>query len=334
MEKDAIFRIASMTKAVTSVAAMMLYEEGGFLLDDPVSGLIPEFKNPRILVKTRARDSSFTSRPAKREITVRHLLNQTSGIGYGNSHPDLKPLYDKARIPDGIVTTDAVLGDKMKALAKLPLLHEPGEKWTYGLNTDVLGYLIETISGKTLQDFFQERIFTPLGMTDTYFFIPEDKADRLVPLYEEPETGVIRKSSVTAFNYPVEGGKNYYSGGGGLCSTARDYAKFLQALLNGGEYNGARLLGRKTLDLMTLNQADGYWEKNTFGLGFGMTDQRGVSEKPCSVGNYWWSGYFGTSFWVDPEEELVGVLMLQVSPARHGEIHQKFEVLTYQSIID
>ena len=333
LENNDIFRIASMTKAITSVAAMMLYEEGFFLLDDPLYKYIPEFKDPVILEKVNLKDSTFTSHPAKNQITIRHLLNHTSGIGYGFTHEKLKPLYDKAGIPDGFVITDAVLGYKMKALGHMPLLHEPGEAYYYGLNSDLLGYFVEVISGKTLNEFFQGKIFNPLEMNDTYFFMPEGEEDRLVEIYASTESGY-EISTVEEYNYPIKGGKSYYSGGAGILSTALDYAKFLQMLVNGGSYNGHHLLSRKTIDLMTKNQVGDLWGSGAFGLGFGITTETGSAEKLSSVGNYWWGGYFSTSFWVDPEEDLIAVMMTQMFPAWHGEIHQKFQVLTYQAIVD
>ncbi len=189
MQNDDIYRIASMTKAITSVAVMMLHEEVHFLLDDPLYYYIPEFKDPVILDRVNRKDSTFTSHPAKTQITIRHLLNHTSGIGYGFSHDRLRPLYQKAGIPDGLNITDAILGDKIKALAGMPLLHEPGEAYTYGLNTDVLGYLVEVISGKSLSAFFSERIFEPLGMKSTYFYLSDENASRLVTLYEPDDQG-------------------------------------------------------------------------------------------------------------------------------------------------
>ena len=331
LQKDDIFRMASMTKAITSVAAMMLYEEGFFLLDDHLYKYIPEFKDPVILEKVNLKDSTFTSHPAKNQITIRHLLNHTSGIGYGFTHEKLKPLYEIAGIPDGFVTTDAILGDKMKALGHMPLLHEPGEAYYYGLNTDLLGYFVEVISCKTLKEFFEERIFNPLGMNDTYFFMPDGDEDRLVEIYASTESGYER-STVEEYYYPVKGGKSYYSGGAGLLSTALDYAKFLQMLVNGGIYNGHQLLSRKTIDLMTKNQVGDFWGDRAFGLGFGITTESGSAEKLSSIGNYWWGGYFSTSFWIDPVEDLVAISLTQMFPAWHGEIHQKFQVLTYQAI--
>ena len=279
IKKDDIFRIASMTKAITSVAVMMLYEEGHFLLDDPVLKYIPEFKNPEILVEVNKEDSTYTSRATKKKITIRHLLSHTSGIGYGFIHPGLKILYDKEGIPDGFITSDAILGDKIKALAKMPLLHEPGEQWTYGLNTDVLGYLVEVISGKTFEEFLHERIFKPLDMNDIHFFLPEEKIYRLVTLYAEENDEGVKKSTVKEYNYPVEGGKSYFSGGAGLSSTALDYAKFLQMLLNNGSYNGTRILSRKTIDLMITKQIGNLWGNSAFGLGFGITTKTDAIKK-------------------------------------------------------
>ncbi len=333
MEKDDIFRIASMTKAVTSVAVMMLYEEGHFLLDDPVHKFIPGFKNPEVLVEVNKEDSTYTSRPAERSITIRDLLTHTSGIGYGFTHPRLDVLYSKAGIPDGFVVTDATLENKIPKLANMPLLHDPGENFTYGLNTDVLGYLVEVISGKSLKDFFQERIFEPLQMNDTYFYLDGKMADRLVTLYAEDEEG-LHRSEEEAYDYPVKGGQSYYSGGAGLLSTAHDYGKFMQMLVNGGTYNGNHLLSRKTVELMTKDQVGDLREESGFGLGFGITTEEGSKKRLSSPGNFWWGGYFSTSFWIDPVEDLVAVLMTQKYPERHGEIHDKFKVLTYQSIVD
>ena len=334
MQNDDIYRIASMSKAITTVAAMMLYEEGYFLLDDPLYKFIPEFKDPVILDEVNLSDSTFTAHPAKNQITIRQLLNQTSGIGYSFSHERLRPLYQKAGIPDGLNTTDAVLGDKMIAMASMPLLHEPGEDFTYGLNTDLLGYLIEVISGKTLDAFFRERIFEPLGMTSTWFFLNDEEEDRLVTLYEPDGEGGLRPSTDRDYYYPVEGGKSYYSGGAGLLSTAEDYCRFLQMLLNNGWYGEQQLLSRKTIEIITRNQVGDLWDGRIFGLGFGVTTEEGSAKILSSPGNYWWGGYFSTSFWIDPVEDMVAVSMTQMFPAPHGEVHQKFQVGAYQAISD
>ncbi len=332
LKSDDIFRIASMTKAITSTAVMMLYEDGKFLLDDPVSNYIPSFKNPRIMVRSNP-DGSYTDRPARGEVTIRQLLTHTSGIGYGFNDPELKPIYDKANIPDGFVTTQATLAGAMEAMGRMPLLFEPGEKFHYGLNTDVLGYLVEVVSGKSLDQFFRERIFNPLGMSDTHFFLPEDKINRLATIYAETEEG-IKPSTESLYQYPVEGPKKYFSGGAGLCSTAMDYARFLQLFISKGKCNGQQLLSPKTIELMQRNQVGDMFGVNDFGLGFGLVTPEGAANILGSAGNMWWGGYFHTHFWVDPEEELVGILMLQMSPVIHGEIADKFQVLVYQSIVE
>jgi len=334
MQNDDIYRIASMSKAITAVAVMMLYEEGHFLLDDTLHYFIPEFKDPVILEKLNLKDSTFISIPAKTQITIRQLLNHTSGIGYSFSHERLRPLYQKAGIPDGLNTTNAILGDKIEALAKMPLLHEPGEQYTYGLNSDVLGYLIEVISGKSLYEFFSERIFQPLKMNSTSFYLNNDDGSRLVSLYEQDDNGGLRQSTDKDYYYPLEGGKSYYSGGAGLLSTALDYGKFLQMLVNKGHYNGHQLLSRKTIEIMTKNQVGKLLNGESFGLGFGITTEVNSATTLSSVNNFWWGGYFSTSYWIDPVEDLVAVFMTQMFPAPHGEIHNKFQVLAYQAIID
>src|SRR5690606_25501271 len=232
LKKDDIFRIASQSKAVTALAVMMLYEEGHFLLDDPISNWIPEFKNPKVLVTFNPKDSSYTIEPARREITIRHLLTHTSGIDYAAiGSNEMKSIYAKAKIPSGIGNHQYVLADKMKALGKLPLKHHPGEDYTYGLNFDVLGYLVEILSGLPFDEFLQKRIFTPLGMNDTHFYLPENKHARLVPLYETKDNKLV-KVTHRIFDdvdpeYPKLKG-TYFSGGAGLSSTLEDYAKFLQ----------------------------------------------------------------------------------------------------------
>ena len=332
MEKDDIFRIASMSKAITSVAVMMLFEEGHFMLWDKLSDYIPEYKEMTVLVDVRP-DGSLITRPAEEKITIRHLLTHTSGIGYPFIHDELRPLYEELDIPDGFVVTDTKLGESMTALAKVPLLHEPGEKFTYGLNTDLLGYFIEVISGMTFEEFLNERLFGPLGMDDAYFHVPDEKLDRLVPVYASTEDG-FEPSDVDAYNYPFKGGKSYYSGGAGICCTIEDYAKFMQMLVNGGKYNGQQILGRKTIDLMTTNQIDHLPEATPFGLGFGLVTEKNDHETLSSIGNYSWGGYFSTSYWMDPKEDLVGLFFVQMFPNWHGDIHTKFQVLTYQALVD
>jgi CubicO group peptidase (beta-lactamase class C family) len=333
MQPNSIFRIMSMTKAITSVGVMMLYEEGKLRLDDPVAKYIPEFGKPLVLKQLilTKRDTSFRAVPAKKEVTVRHLLTHTAGIAYGH------PLYKKAGIPDFHSLRGLTLAQTMPKLAALPRLHEPGEQFTYGLNTDMLGYLIERVSGQSLAEFFHRRIFEPLGMDDTFFYVPDNKASRLVELYEQSGDSLRAHTNRPFADYPVQGAKTYYSGGAGLSSTAPDYAKFLQMLLNGGRYNGNQLLSRRTIELMTTNQVGPLevWDrKNKFGLGFEITDSGAWHLHPLSLGSYEWGGMYNTHFWVDRKEELVGVLMTQVWPTNHWGVGEQFKVLVYQALVD
>jgi CubicO group peptidase (beta-lactamase class C family) len=341
MQKDEIFRIASQTKAITSVAIMMLYEEGKILLDDNVSKYIPEFNKQQVLGKFNEADSTYTTLPAKREITIRDLLTHTSGIGYAQiGDKAMNAIYAKAGIVGGIGVGKIILGDKMKRLGSVPLFHQPGEKWTYGLNTDLLGYLVEVVSGKSLNDFFRQHIFEPLGMKDTYFYLPKEKYSRLASLYTEDSTEhIIKMEKHIGINgdfnrdYPnMEG--TYYSGGGGLSSTAWDYAIFMQMLLNEGEYHGKRILGRNTVRMMTMNQIGDLtiWSGNKFGLGFEVVTEEGSAHSPSPSGSFNWGGMFSSSYWIDPREKIVAQLFLNIYPNHHGDLHEKFKVLVYQAL--
>ncbi|HEY5772745.1 MAG TPA: serine hydrolase domain-containing protein, partial [Chitinophagaceae bacterium] len=263
MKNDNIFRIASMTKPIISVAAMMLFEDGKFLLTDPISKFIPEFKNPVVLDKYNAADTTYTTVPAKREITMRDILSHTSGIGYAQiGSGTANAIYYKNKINGGIGTSYSTLKDVITRLAKLPLMVQPGEEFYYGLNTDVLGYLIEVISGMPLDKYLQQKIFEPLGMKDTYFFLPKEKQARLVALYTQQgsQTKLQIQDSLISLNgtfsrdFPKTPNGSYFSGGAGLASTAYDYALFGQMLLNGGELNGKRILSPGTIQIMTSNQ--------------------------------------------------------------------------------
>ena len=342
MKKDAICRIASQTKAITSVAIMMLYEEGKILLNEPLSKYIPEFKNPKVLDKFNAADTTYTTVPAKREITIRDLLTHTSGIAYAQiGTKESNAIYYKAGVVGGIGVDKILLADKMKILGGLPLMHQPGEKWTYGLNTDLLGYLVEVVSGMSLNEFFRKKIFEPLGMKDTYFYLPKEKRNRLATLYSEDSTKHIQKDGETYqlngimyVNYPNMDG-TYYSGGGGLSSTAYDYSIFMQMLLNGGEYNGKRILGRATIRMMTANQiGDLDFGDDKFGLGFGIYTDKSAAKNPASAGTFYWGGMFSSSYWIDPKEKIIAQFFLQQFPNSHGEIHDKFKALVYQAISD
>lgn len=336
LKKDDIFRIASQSKAVTSLAVMMLWEEGKFLLDEPVSKYIPEFRNPKVIKSFQKKDSTYTTEPAVREITIRHLLTHSSGIDYAViGSEEFKAIYAKAGIPSGIGNDRDVLGEKMKLLGAMPLKHQPGERWTYGLNTDLLGYLVEIWSGMSFEQFLTKRIFAPLGMKDTYFYLPKEKHGRLVSLHGHKDGKPFRMQSgaydALAPDYPKLKG-TYFSGGAGLSSTAEDYAKFLQLFLNHGEFNGTRLLSRKTVELMLVDQLPHL--ENEFGLGFGLETEANDYRSPASPGSFSWGGAFSTQYWADPKERLIGVFYTNVYNNPHGNVSEKFKVLTYQAIAD
>jgi len=341
MTTDGIFRIASMTKPIASVAAMMLYEEGYFLLSDPISRWLPEFSNMNVALPAPAGerlDRPYKLVPAARPITIKHLLTHTAGLP--NAYRGItQPDYAKATARQA---ADETMADTVKRLAKLPLNFHPGDAWEYGPATDVLGRLVEVISGQTLDEFFKKRIFEPLGMSDTYFYMPESKAGRLAALYQpDPANGNKIKlvEAPTKESRWIKEPHVFFSGAGGLVSTAADYFKFHQMMLNGGELNGVRLLGRKTVELMTANHigdlpvwltGPGYG----FGLGYSVVKDVGQSAQPGSVGNYGWGGAFCTYFWVDPAEEMIGIVMTQVRPYTHLNIRQEFQVLANQAIVD
>lgn len=339
MTSDAIFRIMSQTKAITSAAIMILYDQGKLLLDQPVSDFIPEFKNMTVLDKFNDKDSSFTTVPAKTAITIRQLLTHTSGLDYPDiGSSKVMAIYAKNRIPSGLGYFNENLLDKMKVLAKLPLSFQPGEKWQYGLNSDLLGCLIEVISGMSLEDFFSAYIFKPAGMNDTYFNVPPSKHKRLATVYTEDEKKNIIPWSHSFRNidpdYPMMKMK-YYSGGAGLSSTAFDYAIFMQMLLNGGVYNGKRILSRRSVELMTTSQlAPGMFWGGQMGLGFGITSEESAAKGPRYAGSFSWGGYYGTTYWADPKAGLVCLFLTQQTPNSHGDVEQKFESLVYASLED
>lgn len=344
MKEDAIFRIASQTKAITSVGVMILFEEGKLRLDDPVSKFISEFKSPTVLDKYNAADTTYTTVAAKREITIRDLLTHTAGIGYAQiGSPQMNAIYYKAGVVGGIGVGKILLGDKIKILGGLPLVHQPGEKWTYGLNDDVLGYVIEVVSGIPLDQFFAKRIFEPLGMKDTYFYLPAAKRSRLVNLYTEDASHKVVKAPKTInlngemiVDYPATDG-TYFSGGGGLSSTAYDYTLFMQMLLNDGAYgqpgSSNRLLSPATVRLMHTNQIGAIpFNGNNFGLGFEIIAEANAGKKLAPVGTYSWGGMFSSTYWIDPKEKVVAQLFLNQYPNSHGEIHEKFQNMVYSAI--
>jgi CubicO group peptidase (beta-lactamase class C family) len=340
LKRDDIFRIASQTKAITSTAVMMLWEEGKFRLDDPISKYIPEFKNPQVLSRFKYSDTTWTGIPANKEISIRHLLTHTSGIGYGLIDGDerMKMIYQKAGVTDLFTTENITIEESLKKLAKLPLHHHPGEKYTYSEGLDVLGYFIEVVSGMPFDEFLKTRIFDPLEMDDTRFYFPETKADRLVAVQHKVD-GKWENYPVTFYDtdYPVKGAKTFFSGGAGLSSTAKDYATFLQMYLNGGEYNGVRLLSRTTVRSILGNQTGelfGGIEKY-YGLAFGVVTPEGQDKGGIgSAGTFDWGGYFNTQYFADPNENVIGIIMKQTQGSTNDQTGWKFRQLVFQTIDD
>ncbi|HVX51070.1 MAG TPA: serine hydrolase domain-containing protein, partial [Chitinophagaceae bacterium] len=278
-----------------------------------------------------------TTVPAKRDITFRDLLTHTSGIDYAAiGSPQMVAIYAKAGIPVGLGNPAENLVERMKALAGLPLVHQPGEKWTYSLGIDVAGALVEIISGTNLEDYLMQKIFRPLGMKDTYFNVPANKANRLATVYTEDSLQHIIPWGKTFRDidpsYPLMK-KHYFSGGAGLTSTAFDYAIFLQMMLNGGKYNGVQVLAPRTVQIMTSGQLDFMFNgMDNFGIGFEITSDKSAARMPRNAGSFSWGGYFGTTYWADPRAKMVCLIMTQQTPNSHGDLATKFEQLVYQSL--
>lgn len=342
LTRDDIFRLASQSKAITATAVMMLWEEGKFQLDDPISKYIPEFKNPQVLDTFNSSDSSFTAVPVKGEITIRQLLNHTSGLGYGIIDDDerIKMIYQKEGITDLFTTEKITIGESVKKLAKLPLHQEPGEKFVYSESLDVLGYFIEVISGLPFDVFLKRHIFDPLGMNDTRFYQPVEKSGRLVTVQQKNSNGQWVRYPVTFYNpdYPITGAKKFFGGGAGLSGTAKDYATFLQMYLNGGELNGKRILSRTTVQFMMSNQNSTIWGENSnnyYALAFSVNTQKGQDKGgQGSIGTFSWGGYFNTQYFADPKEKIIGIIMKQTQGAVTDDTGWKFRQLVGQTIDD
>ncbi len=341
MQFDAIFRIYSMTKPVTSVALMMLYEEGQFQLHDPVSRFIPEFADVKVFAGAGQEGSNL-----ERDITIRHLLTHTAGLTYDFFEDSpVDAMYREAKIVSRLplAVLRVPLQEMIQRIAKLPLVYQPGATWRYSMATDVLGYVIEVISGTSLDAFFEESIFKPLGMEDTDFYVPEANLGRFAALYGPTEDGGIQLFDAPATS-PFSRPTRCLSGGIGLVSTAADYARFAQMLLNGGELDGARLLGRKTVELMTTNHLPDELipiklQPHTlhgcgFGLGFRVLVNAAQAGRLGSEGEFGWGGAASTSFFVDPKEDLFGLLLTQLMPSRYYPIRNEFKVLVYQALVD
>ena len=317
---DDIFRIASMTKAITSVAVLKLWEDGKINLDDPIEKYIPEFKDTEILETFNEKDSSYTSKPSTKKITIRQLLTHTSGIGYDfiDGNPSIKAIFHKKKqsfMKNGVMCfcdEDVTIGEAIRNLADVPLHHEPGEKFTYSMGLDVLGYMIEIVSGKKLDVFYREEIFDPLDMNDTYFYLPDSKKERLVPVQtKKDDNWVIFEDDRFNENYPVEGERKFFAGGCGLSSTVEDYYKFLSVFLNNGKYKGKSFIGKQTNDLLFQNQLP-----DTFGFGIGLALGI-VLEKDLknggtgTAGTLLGGGYWNTSCFTDPNDKVIGIIFKQ-----------------------
>jgi CubicO group peptidase (beta-lactamase class C family) len=344
MQDDTIFMIASMTKPVTSVAAMMLFEEGHFHLNTPVSDFIPGFKDAQVFDILDPDSGEMRLVPAQRQVTMRHLFTHTAGLSYGWDPLDpIDRAYQQARISyeTGLFAlTNQALATE---LSHLPLAFQPGSHWRYSLSIDLIGAIVEIISGQPLSQFLQERIFDPLKMVDTGFFVPPEKLERLASVYghPDPEKGLVLIPEIKPATEPP----TFESGGGGLVSTLGDYARFCQMLVNGGRLDGYRLLGPKTVELYRINHCPqealpySFDEGSLYHAGYGYSlgtrvlmdvSQSGMYGSP---GEFGWDGAFSTYFWVDLHERLYGILMLQHSPNAYYPIHQQFKQLAYQAIL-
>ncbi len=340
--EDTLFRFYSMTKPITSVGAMILYEEGCFQLDDPVSRFIPSFADMQVHVSGAG--EAMVTEPARESITIRHLLTHSSGLtyGFGDSGP-VAALYEERRTDFDL--DHGSLGEVVERLCRIPLLFHPGERWGYGVSTDVLGRLIEVISGQTLDRFFEERILGPLGMVDTGFTVPRHKLDRFAALYGPTQDGGMELIEAPADSRFVDG-VTTLSGGGGLISTIGDYFRFTEMLRRKGEFDGARLLSRKTVEYMTTNHLPGdlarmgqptFSETRFSGVGFGLGFSVMLDPARMQVmgtpGEYAWGGMASTAFWIDPVEDITVIFLTQLSPSSTYPLRPELRVLSYQTLI-
>ncbi len=321
VEPDTIFRIYSMSKPITSVAVMVLYDEGRLQLDDPVEMYIPAFKDMKVYNKEQTETHA-----AKNKMTVKHLLTHTSGLTYGWGDKPIDKLYGELKI----FKRGSGLAEMAEKLGDIPLVFEPGERWNYGVSTDVLGYLVEVVSDMPFEEFLQTKIFKPLGMVDTAFSVPQVKVERFAALYRPTEEGGLR----LARNAPLANDDVSFfpSGGGGLVSTAADYLRFCQMLLNGGELDGVRILKSDTVELMRYPHHQ-YGKDGAFGLGFHVVTRKDDDKNKRSTGAYSWGGAAATTFWIDPEKELIGILMTQLMNNRYP-FQGEFRKFTYQALLD
>ncbi len=336
-----IYRLASMTKAVTCVAIMQLVEKGNIDLDDPVYKYIPSFKDQVVLDQFNAADSSFTTVPVEKAVTIRNLLTHTSGIIYGSFNPGkLMAVYEKHQMNVGFSHPEWTTEEWIDKLAKVPLAHQPGKQFSYGLSMDVLGRVVEVVSGQSLDQYFQQNVFARVGMQDTHFYLPQTKFDRLAPVYTKVQ-GELRAleeiGAAARASYPKEGPRNFFAGGAGLSGTIHDYIKFINALVQGG----GPLLKPETLaemtrdqmpDVITNYQPNPYQTDGSFALGFTLYQDKPTKKSPKSPGTYEWGGYFNTKFFIDPAEQMVFVGMTQIVPFNDNAFWEDMYKLIYDAI--
>lgn len=358
MQPDSLIRIMSMSKPITSTAVMILYEQGKLLLSDPVSKYIPEFKNQKVL-EMNPKGNGYKLVPVKREMTIRDLLTHKSGLLYlfvGDffHEPERKAvldLYKQAGITDGTCRPDETIGDMVKRLGRLPLFKQPGEVWDYSLSNDVLGYLIEVVSGMRFDEFVAQNIFTPLKMTDSYFYVPAEKHSRLAAVFKSDWQGnltraddkpIVTGNLALCPNDALQTQGKYLSGGVSVISTAYDYFRFAQMFLNGGELDGVRVLSRKTVELMTATNHIGDLDATflhdhawKFGLGFAIQQDRGHDVDSGGVGTFEWAGLYSTRFSIDPKEQKITIFLSQTTPfGMHFGLWDKILVQSASAIND
>ncbi len=333
MSKDHIFRLASMTKPITSACIMQLYEQGKLDLEDPVSQYIPEYADVQVIDDFNKEDSSYTTRPPGRPITLHHLLTHTSGMPYGVFHPVAGATYGAFDVNEGWTTEALVLEQNIAKMAARPLMHDPGEAFTYGTNIDVLGRVVEVVSGMPLDEYMRQNIFDPLGMDDTWFYLPEEKAGRLVDVWHTPgyEPG---DDAISGEDYPISGAKTLFMGGAGLSGTAHDYFLFCDAMRQGGARDGAKILKDETVELMTQNQIDTLQLSDGLRFGYGFAVWEETQEWQRDPGSYHWGGYWGTSFWVDPAQDMIVVLQTNVMVGQGDKFMQRFEEIVNNAVVE
>lgn len=325
VKKDDIFRNASQTKAITTTVLMTLFEENRFMLDDPIEKYLSMFAHPRVYVSGSAKEGNLVTRPASRSITIRHLLTHTSGYGYDAFGENIR----------GINYIEPTTSKEvMERLARVPLMHDPGERFTYGFSTDIAGYLAEVLTGKSLGTLMKERVFDPLGMKDTYFHLPKEKYSRLVKCYmrTNDSTRYVLNPDPFEQTFPFASDQPYNGGGGGLCGTIEDYARFCQMILNGGVFNNRRILGRRTVELMCTDQLAGIPQNHPFSLGFEVTDFNRFKRSMVSEGSVKWGGAYGTDYIIDRKENMILLLYTNIVPWVNPNVQDRFHITVYQSL--